>query len=198
MNVTLHYHVPEIWELKTVREWGKPVNNSFCAMGCADAVNGTVGQTSWIRGYQSDKDFILGLQQPDPNWTAIQKWQWAIADAGTVYLTDTRGVFRWPRICIGSKGSDYRNRVNVLEWQGDWLRIAGLSPKDYWRPLQNLLDAGLVHRTNCEPFQESTGYFSDTPHGVFYMALFDPAAYEYSKGNPELWITRDFLYRKVD
>lgn len=200
MNITVRLHRAEIWELKTVLEWGKPTNNSFCAMGCADAINGTFGQTSWVRGYKPDYDFVLSLQQPDPDWTPEQKWQYAVGLSGTIYLYDKDGVdypFRWPRIMLGSKGQDIRNRVQIIDHVGDWHRLQGIGPQDYGTSLGALLAAGLVQRVNCEPYQDKTGYFSDTPHGVMYTPVFDPRYYERSKGQDGLWITSDYLYRQV-
>ena len=188
----------ELWELKTVGEYGKPTNNSFCAITLySDSLGKNGGQTNWTRGYQEDKDFVLSLQ-PTDEWTLEEKWQWATGASKTVYLYDD-GVnpvpFKWPRIAIGSKGPMFRNRVHVIEKASSFWRVRGLTPEHYGYSLTWLYENGLVHRLNCEPVRN--GYYSETPHGLMFMPVFDPNYYEHSKGETGLWLDKNAFYAKL-
>ena len=196
----------EVWELGNYFEAGKrsPTRSNFCAVTLVQYAGGFGGQSNWIELRKPEMDLIMRV-----NGVTSQndgKWRWLVGALGTIYLTlngeeqTEATVLRWPRIAIGSKGDGARNQLKVvgagIATDGTvWARVAGIPKSNDYRAYSLQATPWFIHRVYCIYQNTRIG---DTPAGVVYMPIFDPASgFKVSKGPPQLWIDGKWLKQQV-
>lgn len=119
-------------------------------------------------------------------YTPDQKMNWLYDQGGgTLYFPDgtpqdweIAPTLRWGTVSLGGNLVQVeRIETQKVGWEDqaprDWqmARLIGFQPSDWSRPLQDLLDLGLVHRCTCVYRDNRMG---DTPKGIIYSPFYDP------------------------
>jgi len=196
----------ELWELASYFETGKrsPSPSNFCAVTLVQYAGGFGGQQNWILYKKPEMDLLMRINAiPDQD---DGKWRWLVGPRGSIYLTldgeeeSTATQLRWPRIAIGSKGDGQRNLVKVIgagiATDGTvFARISGIPKSADYSRFSVANTPWLFQRVYCIYQNTRIG---DTPAGVIYMPILDPASgFKVSKGPQELWIDGMWLKRRV-
>jgi hypothetical protein len=196
----------ELWELGSYLEVGKrsPTPSNFCAVTLVQYAGGYGGQTNWVLLQKPEMDLLMRVNGiVDQNET---KWRWLVNPRGSIYLLlnneeeSAATELRWPRIAIGSKGDGDRNLVKVIgasiATDGTvFARISGIPRSANYNRYSLESTPWFFHRVYCIYQNTRLG---DTPRGVVYMPIFDPASgFKASKGPQELWIDGIWLKKQV-
>jgi len=196
----------EIWELGSYLEVGKrsPTPSNFCAVTLVQYAGGYGGQTNWVLLKKPEMDLLMSI-----NGMADQddgKWRYLVSKRGSIYLLlndeeeSAATELRWPRIAIGSKGDGERNLVKVIGagvgTDGTvFARIAGIPKSADYSQYTRETTPWFFHRVYCIYQNTRIG---DTPGGIIYMPIFDPASgFKVSKGPQELWIDAIWLKNRT-
>jgi len=196
----------DIWELGSYFEAGKrsPTRSNFCAVTLVQYAGGFGGQSNWIELKRPEMDLLLRINGLESQRSP--KWSWLVGALGSIYLTvngeeqTAPTVLRWPRIAIGSKGPGERNQVKVIGAgiatdSTVWARIEGIPKRADYSAYSLQTTPWFFHRVYCIYQNTRIG---DTPAGVVYMPIFDPASgFKVSKGPQELWIDGKWLKQPV-
>lgn len=176
-----------LWYLKSWREAGKAglsAGNFTAVTLFADPLGKTGGQTNWV---WLDKEYVDWVKSI--NLYSYKPWNWAAQYDGTIYLTNSDGTVRWPRIALGSPDDDagIKNQVSVLEYRTGYVRIAGI-------PRGSFTDKPWLIHYAYTVFPD--GWTSPNP--LYRMPLLDPASgYKISQGETGLWLEEKWLHSRV-
>lgn len=184
----------QLSQLKTWREYGKSVVGNFCAVTLfADSLGKTGGQARWV---ELNGPEIALLQRVNDAPYGSPHWHYLIRETnGSLYATvggvneDTVGAaLHWFIIAIGSGA--VRNSVQPLERSVNFVRIAGIPKASDYSQYSPQSHPHLFHRVWCD----YGSYIGDTPQGILYMPIFDPASgFKISLGGDGLWLASDWL-----
>ncbi|HXQ33368.1 MAG TPA: hypothetical protein VN843_05045 [Anaerolineales bacterium] len=120
-----------------------------------------------------------------------QKMNWLCKGEGTIYFTkggkgwETAQSILWGTVALGG---------NLVQVEGDpepivfkveggkkkeimMAKLVGFSPSDWYKPLDELLAQGLVHRCFCAYTGDKPG---DSPQGIVYSPFFSPRYWDFS------------------
>jgi len=120
-----------------------------------------------------------------------QKMNWLCKGEGTIYFTkggkgwETAQSILWGTVALGG---------NLVQVEGDpvpivfkveggkkkeimMAKLVGFSPSDWYRPLDELLAKGLVHRCFCAYQGDKPG---DSPQGIVYSPFFSPRFWDFA------------------
>ncbi len=207
--------VPELWELKTWNEVGKILpegGSNFCAITVyADPKGVTGGQTCWT---QLDAPEIAFLQALNDAPYRSARWHYLVHEINrSIYMTvggvdpDLAASIYEPRIAVASNDNPLfpRNQVLVLQKSATHGRIAGIPHSSDYSKYSPATHPWLFHRVYCIQFPDQpippvpgSGKVMDTPQGVLYKPLLDPASgYKISLGGDGHWLPLQWLYRKI-
>lgn len=139
-----------------------------------------------LRDMQFDENFDGRL------YTKEDKMEWLCHHRGTIYMYEEEGddwetapSIRWGTISLGG------NLVQVEQYEEIFLSIGnepkrmyqmaklkGFKPDDWNRPLQQLIDEGLVHICSC--VYRNNAFSWNSPKGRVYSPFFDPEYYDFA------------------
>jgi hypothetical protein len=175
---------------------------NFQAVGLYNKATNDFGAVkNFIHIYRDDIDRLKELQVEDeyldkkPDWRG-QKMNWLCQEAGSIYMFDNKEDswkfsprIRWGTLALGGnlvqvegepeeidvKAQGFDNvaiakkgaKVRLKMW-----RLVGFRPADWFRPLDDLLREGLVHRCFCAG---SRNQINDSPQGIVYSPFFSVA-----------------------
>jgi len=187
-----------------VKEAGLSVNlvgtSNFQAIGLYNRETGWGGVTNFLYIPRVDIDRLIALQVEDeyqdkqPDWRS-QKMNWLCKARGTIYFTGdapgwkTTNQIKWGTIGLGFNKVTVDGFEDMLiatrgETQKRWrkmARLAGFRRNDWGRPLDELLEAGLIHRCYCAYSGDDIG---DTPKGIIYSPFWSPLDWDFA-GNAQ-------------
>lgn len=177
---------------------------NFQAIGMYNKVQGWGGVTNYLDIPRVDIDRLIAMQVEDeyedkqPDWRS-QKMNWLCKGRGTIYFHDESGqgwdiarFIRWGTIGIGNNVVAVEGvEEMVINTRGDtekrprkMARLAGFRRSDWSRPLNELLENGLVHRCYCAYAGDKLG---DSPKGIIYSPFWSPLDWQFigpSKAQP--------------
>lgn len=207
----------ELWTLNSYAEAVEATNtrSNFCAVTAFDdRLLKTGGQANWLElGQEEIRRFIL-----EQNRCQIgdNRWHFFVAPSGRIYVTidgadpDIPGLpLHWPRIAIASKDDAYddpatkkgwhRNIVSVLEKTGIAWRIEGIPRGADYALYTPEATPWCIHRVWCIYGSETTSKVYDTPDGIQYMTILDPASgFKVPVGGVnQLWIPPRWFHARV-
>lgn len=181
------------WGDPVMKGWGFDVNvvgtSNFQAVRTWNDGNRTWGAVSNFIDIPHNEVMKLRAMQYDEQtdsgfFTKDQKMNWLCSFRGSLYMYDSSGdewetapTIRWGTVSLGG------NLVQVERYEEMFLSIGGepkkmyemaklkgFTPDDWDKPLQDLLELGLVHRCYCAYFPNNG--FGDSPKGVVYSPFF--------------------------
>lgn len=161
------------------------------------ATNNFGAVKNFIHIYRDDIDHLKAMQVEDEYLDKKKEWRsqkmtWLCQFAGSIYMFDHEldswkhsPRIRWGTLALGGnlvQVEDYEEldiKVKGFEdvapsVRGGWTRLkmwrlVGFHSKDWYRPLDDLLREGLVHRCFCAG---NRNQINDSPQGIVYSPFF--------------------------
>ena len=138
---------------------------------------------------QIEDEFIQKQKRPGA-WLA-QKMNWLCKGEGTIYFTkdggkgwETAPSILWGTIALGGNLVQVDGEPEDIEFKTEegkkmikMAKLVGFKKSDWYRPLDELLAEGLVHRCFCA---YKGNLPRDTPKGIVYSPFFSPQDWDFS------------------
>jgi len=209
-------------DLRRVRKWGDPVmvkwgfdydnisTSNFQAVKTWNPETGLGAVSNYLYIPHAEVLQIRNMQFPEQTDRSFfdrdSKMNWLCGYRGKMYMYDndsdhwrTAAKIRWGTVSLGGNLVSVEGyESHVLSIDGEprrsytMARLKGFTPADWARPLDELLESGLVHRCYC--VYRNNG-FGDTPKGVIYSPFFSPLYYDFAGVKqprflylPEMWL----------
>gem|GEM_PF-927084 len=141
-----------------------------------------------LMAMQIEDEFIQ--KQKKPGAWLNQKMSWLCKGEGTIYFTkggkgwETAKSILWGIIALGGNLVQVEGEEEI-DFKMDGVikpvkmaRLAGFKKTDWYRPLDELLAEGLVHRCFC--VHGSRNKPMDTPKGIIYSPFFSPLEWTFA------------------
>lgn len=136
-----------------------------------------------------------------------QKMTWLCKGIGTIYFTkggkgwETAKLIQWGIIALGGNlvqvegEEEIEFKVDGVKKMVRMARLAAFKKRDWYRPLDELLAEGLVHRCFC--VYGSRNKPIDTPKGIIYSPFFSPLEWTFAgPAKPKaLYLPFDYLVK---
>ena len=193
-------------------------DSNFQAVGLYNDVTARGAVSNFITIEREDIDMLMAMQVEDEyeaketNWLK-QKMNWLCKEKGTIYFTKDTGndwetgpsIF-WGTLALGGNLVRVEGNPITMEFPGagapiDVVKLAGFSKEDWYRPLDELLAEGLVHRCFCAYSANPPDKPIDSPKGIVYSPFFSLLDWRFGEGGNKkpraLYIPIDHLVKPV-
>lgn len=202
---------PNVAEVRKLRVWGDPIlveeadlstaivnTSNFQAVGLYNKETGWGGVSNFLRIPHGDLRRVESMQLDD-GYTAHEKMAWMCNSyRGKIYMWDdpntdweTAASIRWGTIGLGGNHvqvdgyetfTNFYLPNNTFYGSVKMARLRGFRSNDWFRPLDELVRNGLVHRCYCAYRTPQEDTFGDSPKGVVYNPFFSPLDWEFTGG----------------
>jgi hypothetical protein len=188
------------WGDPAMVEWGFDVNqagtSNFQAVRCWNDGNRTFGAvTNYLYIPHAEVMKLRDMQFAEHTdrgyFDEFSKMEWLCGWRGSLYMYDHESddwqispKIRWGTLTLGGnlvqveRYETMRLRIGDRPLQDyEMARLVGFRRSDWNRPLEELIEDGLVHYCYCAYFPNNG--FGHTPKGVIYSPFFSPQDYDF-------------------